>query len=273
MDGVGRSDLIATLSRVRARLLAQRNSAGHWEGELSSSALSTATAVFTLELASRSGGEGSLLSDVPNYQLIRRGLEWLARTQNDDGGWGDTIRSLSNISTTVLCWSAFAAGEIRFAQTVHRAEKWLSKAAGGLQAERLAAAIVARYGKDRTFSVPILTMAALAGRLGPRKYAWALVPQLPFELAACPHQWYAALRLPVVSYALPALIAIGQVRHHLRPSGNPVARIIRNLARLRTLRVLESIQPASGGFLEATPLTSFVTMSLIGAKAGEHPVV
>jgi squalene-hopene/tetraprenyl-beta-curcumene cyclase len=36
--------------------------------------------------------------------------------------------------------------------------------------------------------------------------------------------------------------------------------------------VLEEIQPSSGGFLEATPLTSFVTMSLIGAGRGEHPV-
>ena len=37
--------------------------------------------------------------------------------------------------------------------------------------------------------------------------------------------------------------------------------------------VLRSIQPASGGFLEATPLTSFVSMSLIAADQAEHPVV
>ena len=34
---------------------------------------------------------------------------------------------------------------------------------------------------------------------------------LPFELAAFPRPWFGALGLPVVSYALPALIAIGQV--------------------------------------------------------------
>ena len=39
-----------------------------------------------------------------------------------------------------------------------------------------------------------------------------------------------------------------------------------------TLRVLESIQPESGGFLEATPLTSFVTMSLAGIGLNDHPV-
>ena len=48
------------------------------------------------------------------------------------------------------------------------------------------------------------------------------IPQLPFELAALPHQLFGWLQLPVVSYALPALIAIGQVRHHHRPSWNPV---------------------------------------------------
>jgi squalene-hopene/tetraprenyl-beta-curcumene cyclase len=37
--------------------------------------------------------------------------------------------------------------------------------------------------------------------------------------------------------------------------------------------VLEEIQPASGGFLEATPLTSFVTMSLAASGNQKHAVV
>jgi squalene-hopene/tetraprenyl-beta-curcumene cyclase len=80
------------------------------------------------------------------------------------------------------------------------------------------------------------------------------------------------LRLPVVSYALPALIAIGQTIHVHRPPRNPLVRWIRGAARRRTLRVLESIQPANGGFLEATPLTSFVTMSLAAMGLAGHPV-
>ena len=136
----------------------------------------------------------------------------------------------------------------------------------------MAVAIAACYGKDRTFSVPILTMCAIAGRLGPGKMAWKHVGQLPFELAALPAAWFGAMRLPVVSYALPALIAIGQVRHHFRPTWNPVARIFRALARKRTLRVLERIQPVNGGFLEATPLTAFVTMSLAAMGLANHPV-
>ena len=41
---------------------------------------------------------------------------------------------------------------------------------------------------------------------------------------------------------------------------------VRDIVRARTLRLLTRIQPESGGFLEATPLTSFVVMSLIGAE-------
>src|SRR5262249_21011502 len=80
------------------------------------------------------------------------------------------------------------------------------------------------------------------------------------------------LRLPVVSYALPALIAIGQAIGYHRPPRNPITRLIRSLSRKRSLRVLERIQPSSGGFLEATPLTSFVTMSLASIEQAEHPV-
>ncbi len=116
--------------------------------------------------------------------------------------------------------------------------------------------------------MPILTLCALAGQV-----AWEHVPALPFELAALPRRLFGWLGLPVVSYALPALIAIGQAGHFHRPSRNPLARLARGLTKRRTLRVLEGIQPESGGFLEATPLTSFVVMSLAGSGQREHPVV
>ncbi len=245
-------------SNARRRLLAARGPHGHWEGELSSSALSTATALFTLSLYDRAAGTDR------HAELVRGGLRWLAGTQTADGGWGDTTRSLSNISTTALCWAAFGVPEAKgFDGTVARAEGWLRTAAGSLAPGPLAKAIADRYGKDRTFSVPILTMLALAGRLGPA--GWRFVPQLPFELAACPFRWFQWLRLPVVSYALPALIAIGQVRHHHRPTRNPALRLVRRLVRARTLRTLREIQPTTGGYLEATPLTSFVAMSLIAS--------
>jgi squalene-hopene/tetraprenyl-beta-curcumene cyclase len=246
--------------RTRERLLAERNEAGIWRGKLSASALATATAVIAMrEMAGFSA-----------LDLIRKGQKWLAETQWASGGWGDTVQSLPNLSTTLLCWSALAGEEEDFPEAIRKCEAWITADAGGLEPSKIVAALRARYGKDQTFAVPILMACALGGRLGPTPECWHWVPQLPFQLAALPRQWFAALSLPVVSYALPALIAIGQVRHFHMPQG--LGRGTRNLVRQRTLRLLEEIQPQGGGFLEAAPLTSFVTMALAGMGLQDHPV-
>ncbi len=242
-----------TIGNLVSRLLDRRVPGGWWEGRLSSSALSTATAVAALKLAA---GDD-----------VEPGLRWLAANQNADGGWGDTVLNRSNISTTLLCWCSFSicGATWRYASTGSAAEAWLRREAGGLEPARLVAAILRRYGNDRTFSVPILTVMAIAGKLGDGPNGWRCIPQLPFELAAFPHQLFGWLRLPVVSYALPALIAIGQVRHHHRPSANLLLRALRNRLVPGTLGLLRRIQPSTGGYLEATPLTSFVVMSLASA--------
>jgi squalene-hopene/tetraprenyl-beta-curcumene cyclase len=258
--------LAAAARTVAEALCAELGPDGHWVGELSSSALSTATAVTALATADFQA----------HAHAIAAGLRWLAEHANEDGGWGDTVLSCSNISTTALCWAALAAGRAgpEYAETTARAEAWLARASGQagatLDPAPLAHAIERRYGKDRTFSVPILMMCALSGRLGAD--GWRRVKPLPFELAAVPAQFYAAMKLPVVSYALPALIAIGQTIHHHAPTRNPLTRLARAVTKRRTLRLLEQIQPPNGGFLEATPLTSFVTMSLAAMGLREHPV-
>jgi squalene-hopene/tetraprenyl-beta-curcumene cyclase len=244
-------------------LLRERTAEGFWVGELSSSALSTATAVSALSLVQRAGsGE--------YHQLIEGGLDCLAANLNADGGWGDTVRSFSNISTGMLCRAAFhiagRADDPRFSACLGRAEEYLRQHCGETVAQQ-AEAIRARYGKDRTFSVPILMTCALAGQI-----PWSEVPALPFELACFPQAWFRFLRMPVVSYALPALIAIGLTIYHHRTPWNPLTKLIRRLAIGRSLRVLQCIQPTSGGFLEATPLTSFVTMSLASSGRADHPV-
>jgi squalene-hopene/tetraprenyl-beta-curcumene cyclase len=256
-----RDALEETIANLVSSLLSCRVPGGWWEGRLSSSALSTATAVSALTLA----GGGN----------VDPGLAWLAHNQNADGGWGDTVLSGSNISTTLLCWCAFSithAAE-RYKPTNESAEAWLRCEVGSLEPAKLVDAILRSYGNDRTFSVPILTVMAIAGKLGAGRDAWRSIPQLPFELAAFPHQFFGWLRLPVVSYALPALIAIGQVRHHCRPSRNPLLRAARNRLVPGTLRLLRGIQPSTGGYLEATPLTSFVVMSLASAGRKNHDVV
>jgi squalene-hopene/tetraprenyl-beta-curcumene cyclase len=255
--------LSAAYVTARDALLAERVPAGHWVGELSTSALSTATAVMALHL----------VNPFTHRELIDAGMKWLVDHQNEDGGWGDTIKSLSNISTTMLVRAALKmiAMDRDYPAAVEKVEAYLN-VRGGRRPEQRAEAIRRRYGKDRTFSVPILMTCALA-----RMVPWKEVPRLPFEAAALPQSWYRFAKMPVVSYALPALIAIGQCVHHHRGTLNPVTGPLRWLAKGRTLRVLRRIQPTSGGYLEATPLTSFVVMALSSIRrrrsAAEQQVI
>lgn len=260
--------LRSAYQRARDDLLAERNDAGHWVGELSSSALSTATAVSALALAERRfptplvGAEEAAARTRTIERVIIAGLRYLADSQNDDGGWGDTDKSRSNIATTMLAEAAFHLTGVPAAHgdVLQRARAYL-RTAGGIPALRR------RYGRDKTFAVPILTNCALAGLV-----PWREVTPLPFELACLPRWTLKFLRLPVVSYALPALIAIGLARFfHAKPL-NPLVRVWRSAAVEKSLDVLTTLQPESGGFLEATPLTSFVVMSLAGIGRADHPV-
>ena len=266
LDDVLIQRLVAAEQIACEGLLAERAGSGTWVGQLSTSALSTATATLAIHLFVRSGGATGRAESLG--RLVEAGRDWLLAHQNDDGGWGDTVLSFSNISTTMLAHATLSAVSVPVSAAaaeqrilvLERAERYIERV-GGVDA------VLARYGRDRTFSVPILTHCALAGLVD-----WRQVIALPFELAAVPHRFYKTLRLPVVSYALPALIAIGLVRFHARRPWNPLARMVRWLVSGRVLRVLESIQPSNGGFLEAAPLTSFVTMSLVGCGLADHTV-
>jgi len=259
-DTAERTSLVDASNQLTQLLLDLRTDGGWWEGELSTSALSTATAVMALSLAAKAA-DGDEDDRQKYQQLIDGGLQWLADNQNDDGGWGDTVLSVSNISTTMLADAVFHAADRQEFASLQAASKKYIDDAGGVDA------VLKRYGKDHTFSVPILTHCALAGTVD-----WKHVIPLPFELSCVPAKFYAAVRMPVVSYALPALIAIGQVIFRHRGHWNPIVRWIRRRATQPSLKVLESIQPPNGGFLEATPLTSFVCMSLLGCGYHDHIV-
>lgn len=252
--------LDSAIANTQAHLDALRNASGHWEGRLSSSALSTATAIVALALVDRD----------KHAVHIAAGAQWLCDHQNADGGWGDTTLSKSNLSTTLLCWSALHLVGKRTSQAVEAANGCIIAQVGSLEPAAIARAVVSRYGKDKTFSVPILMLCALCGTLGEKP--WKHVIALPFELAALPRTWFGAVGLPVVSYALPALIAIGYTRFKNEPPAwwNPL-RWLRALTWPRIRPMLKTLQPSSGGYLEATPLTSFVTMALAGAGEFDHP--
>jgi squalene-hopene/tetraprenyl-beta-curcumene cyclase len=258
--------LSAAYEHVRRELLDERVEAGHWVGELATSALSTATAASALALVALSRAEGDLPGKTHSagslLGMAEGGIAWLAAHQNADGGWGDTDRSHSNIATTMLAVAAFhlCGSAAPHADRLAKAEDYITSR-GGIEGLRK------RYGVDKTFAVPILTNCALAGLV-----PWHQVSPLPFELAALPQSWFRFLGLPVVSYAIPALVAVGQARFAHRPPLNPIANFLRRIAVGPSMKVLQRMQPASGGFLEAVPLTSFVVMCLAGSGRADHLV-
>ncbi len=229
-----------------AQLKAQRVSDGLWEGHLSSSAVSTALASFALSL------RGETVQSIA-------GIHWLLDNVNSDGGWGDTPESPSNMTATLITSAALhAVGSCQQSNLVRAgAHTWLCEHLGH---DDFITGIVQYYGKDLTFSAPLLTMCALAGMLGDD--AWSRIPQLPFRLAILPRFFFTLVNISVVSYALPALIAVGLLQY--RKAGK-LPLLTEKLVIPRILRKLEAMLPSSGGFLEAAPLTAFVGMCLHGA--------
>lgn len=254
------------LVTLRQRLMVEYDGRGFWTGRLSSSALASAIAIKALAEVDRDAHAG----------VIRRGLDWMASNANADGGWGDSPESPSNLTATLLCWSAFSLADSTDAAhsiAIANAERWLTGLLGDTRPESIRAGILKRYGNDRTFAAPILTLCTLCGRMGSPMEAWRLTPQLPCELALFPPWLYRWLNLTVVSYALPALIAIGLVRHRRAVDGGPVLRFLRNAATPRLLEIARRMQPSNGGYEEATPLTAFVTMSLAAAGFRDDLIV
>lgn len=280
---VDQDRLVSAYQAAVHDLLAERNSLGHWTGQLSTSALSTATAVSALSVVLRRvelTGDHQILAQplidadaeveldpvsvTAAWTSLRdTGLQWLIEHQNADGGWGDTDLSYSNISTTMLTVAAIdlAGKTTELADQVSAARQYIDSQ-GGVDGLRK------RYGKDKTFAVPILANCAIAGQV-----PWREVSPLPFEAAWVPQKFYRWMQLPVVSYAIPALVAIGQARYFHAPPRNPVTRAVRSRAVQPTLAVLEKMQPASGGYLEAIPLTCFVVMGLASSEKESHGVV
>ncbi len=236
-------------SALTGQLLALQSGDGMWEGSLSSSAISTAVALFALHSV-----------DAQKHTLVvRNAVSWLMQTMNEDGTWGDSPESPSNMTATLLSYAALSA----VGAPAKATEAFLTQRFGGMSDTLLVHGVLSYYGKDLTFSAPILVTCAMAGLIND----WNTIPNLPFELAVLPQPVYRFLQLPVVSYAIPALIAVGILRFKKGRKG--LLSPIREAFIKPSLTVLEKLQPQHGGFLEAAPLTGFVALCLSGAGLSE----
>ncbi len=232
---------------LRNELLKRQNSDGLWTGFLSSSAISTSVSVFAL-----------LMEDKEKHQsYIHKGTQWLHNNMLQDGSWGDSPESPSNMTATLLSYATLSAtGNVPY-----QTRQYIFNKFKGLTDQHIIDGVLNYYGKDLTFSAPILVMCALAGVIS----SWKKIPQLPFEVSVLPQKLFRFFKLPVVSYAIPALIAVGILRYKKGRKN-----FIRQPFIAPSLKVLTKLQPSNGGFLEAAPLTGFVVMCMCGAGYHKH---
>ncbi|MFW5802962.1 MAG: squalene--hopene cyclase, partial [Verrucomicrobiota bacterium] len=257
-----KDSLDALRQELERRLQAARHAEGCWRGRLSSSALANALACIALRDAP---------SDADSRVAVERGIGWLCDHRNADGGWGDTPNSPSNLTTTLLCRAALRHCGVRrnsrVADSARASAAWTAAVCGAAEGSALAPFVRKQYGRDRTFAAPILAICAHTGLLG--ENGWRVVPSLPYALALAPAPLYRFLHLSVVSYALPALIAVGLMidcgRCH---RGSTLRAALRRKIAPRLVKKLTAMQPSSGGFLEAIPLTAFVAIGLTAAGHG-----
>lgn len=236
---------------------------GFWEGRLSSSALGVAVAVAALHFSDA----------VQNAAEISKGILWLQKHINSDGSFGDTPESKGNVSTSLLVYAVlnlYAASDITVKETQVKIAGYLHSLHIDVHSPQVAEFILAHYQKDYTFSVPILAMCGVCGV--PGNDAFNHIPQLPFEFSLLPRKFYRLLNLSVVSYAIPALVAVGILIYKKKES-NLFWRIIRRFSIKKAMKILQRMLPESGGFLEAIPLTAFVSLSLINSGFAETEVV
>jgi len=241
--------------RLASLLIAEMNPEGYWTGRLSGSALATAVAIVALKTVNQRD----------DFPRITSGYDWLLKNINEDGSFGDTPESTGNVSTTLLCYAAITCCQVNGngTTTLKQMEAWLN--ARGITSDPLTItrSVLNFYGKDLTFSVPILSMLHLSGVIS--SSSLRKIPGLPFELTLLPTSFFRFLNLRMVSYALPALIGVGIYLYTRKKKGKFSFLSVRNLFIDPAIRKLNSLVPESGGFLEAIPLTGFVAMCLVAS--------
>ena len=162
--------LLLAHKAVRAELLAERAPGGYWAGQIGSSPVATAAAVSALvvshhqdsddALRETAAGGGQVIEQLVQgdlSELLLESVHWLARRQNEDGGWGDCDGAESNIAATMLVQAAFRLTGIpaKYADLMVRADQFVA-AQGGV------AGLRRRIGRDKTYLAPILANCALA---------------------------------------------------------------------------------------------------------------
>ncbi len=272
---VEREQLAVAHSTARQQLLSERNH-DHWTGELSSSPLCTAAAISALVLAERhvddapemnspleNSWHSGMLVRSELSELLSNSLRWLARQQNQDGGWGDVDCGHSTLAATLMVQAAFHLTGVpaKYADLLHSSERYI-ESQGGL------AGLKKQFADDKPFVAAILTNCAMAG-IAP----WRKVPALPLELTCLPKACYQLPGLAGLGNSLPVLISIGQARDFYFPSRNPLAKWLRQKSQGPCHNLLAQAQGCDGSFSASVLHTSFVIIGLASHAQSEDLIV
>ena len=154
-------------------------------------------------------------------ELLVESLHWLARRQNEDGGWGDCEGAESNTAATMLVQAAFRLTGIpaKYSDLMARADDFVEQHEG-------VAGLRRQYADDKVYLASILATCAVADMI-----SWRQVPTLPFEWLHLPKRWRSELQLPVGQHLSPVVMAVGLAKFHNDPSRNPLTRLARRSLR------------------------------------------
>ena len=248
-----------TIQNTQTHLLQLRRPGGHWQGHVTSSALTTATAVFALATIDRQ-----------LYQnLIEGGLQWLMDHQNQDGGWGDTPKSQSRLTTTLLCYSALTVsdGSFTYNETVSRTEAWIERTVGSLHVTDVTRAILARQSHPQCVCSAVMMMCALAKRLSPKATVWRYVRPPSFRPSV------RSQAIQNVDFDVPLQIALRLVHRHCHKGYPPGKQGRSGNALKKGMALLERLQADNGAFSGSLTSTAFVLMNLAALGDGHHRII
>ncbi|HEX3599583.1 MAG TPA: prenyltransferase/squalene oxidase repeat-containing protein, partial [Lacipirellulaceae bacterium] len=268
--------LLLAHKAMRAELVSECAPGGYWTGQISSSAVATAAAVSALVVSHRQdsddalrqakAGDGQVIEQLVQgdlSELLVESLHWLARRQNEDGGWSDCEGAESNLAATMLVQAAFRLTGIpaKYADLMVRADDFVEQLGG-------VAGLRRSLPDDKVYLAATLTNCALADMI-----SWRQVPTLPFEWLHLPKRWRSELQLPVPRHMAAIVMAVGLAKFHNDPSRNPLTRLVRRSLQKKTLAGLQRLQAADDSFMGSPLLTAFVVMSLADAGQQDHPAV
>jgi squalene-hopene/tetraprenyl-beta-curcumene cyclase len=233
-------------ARARAfRFLDAHRRPDSWVGEMSSSALATAISCLALRLQP----EAAMLEP-----SIRSGLDWLAETQQADGGWGDGVIDASNMNATSLTASVLQYCDPgAYSDAIWDALQWVERA-GGFRALNDPRAV--------SLSGPCRSVYALAGFVD-----WSRVRKLPTEMILLPRR----IRR-TVSTTFPAFLSLSLMHEHFSPVP-PWRRPLRRRAAREALAWLRQAQGPNGSYEESAFLTSLIVVALTVADVGADDII